>query len=391
MRVLLRETLHRASGAVKGRGYTGRVNLRRWLACSLLIAGCATGRAKVPQEAFSAPAAPAYVYAGGPGGEVQVFKLDRISGKLAAHGSVPAGRTGSLVTDRQGHFLYAAFDGEVAAFAIGAKKGALQSLGRASAKGAGTNDLAIHRNGKYVLATNERSGNVVVFAVRPDGALGPAEPYGSGASPQAIVLNPVLDFAFILTPGSITQFAFNTGTGILTPSREHPVSLPARSNPQRIVFHPSGKFAYVLQEGAGNIAVYAFEPTSGTLSVLAFQTVALTPMGGKPAKLRGGDLRVTPSGRFLYAVDRGQDTVTIFAIDPETGGLTLVNHEEAHGHQPRALAIAEGKLNAILLVAHDKALSSFHIDPATGALAHAATVPLRGAATVLAAATVKAE
>jgi 6-phosphogluconolactonase len=362
------------------------VKTRAVIAVALAVAGCIPRPTQGPVESYAEKALPAYVYAGGPGGEIQIFKLDRISGLLSAHGSVPAGRSGALVSDRQGRFLYAAGDGEVTAFAIRAKTGTLQSLGRASAHGAGTNDLAIHRNGKYVLASNERSGNVVVFAVRPDGALGPAEPYGAGGGPQAVALNPQLDFAFVLNPGGISQFAFNTGTGILTPSRERPVTLPAKSNPGRLVFHPSGKFAYVLEEGTGSIAGFAFEPTSGTLSVLAFQTVALS---GKPGKLRGGDLQITPSGRFLYAVDRGHDTVAIFRADAETGALTAVSQEDAHGHQPRALAITEGKLSPILLVAHEKSLSAFHVNADTGALSHAQTVPLRGSATSLVVATVR--
>jgi len=364
------------------------VNLRRLLLLFLLAAGCAGGRTATREQGAAAPLAPAYVYAGGPGGEIAVFKLDRISGKLAGQGSVPAGRTAALVTDRQGRFLYGASDGEVAAFAIRPKNGTLQSLGRASTRGAGTGDLAIHRNGKYLLAANERSGNVVVFAVRPDGSLGPAEPYGGGPSPQSIALNPALDFAFVLNPGAVVQFGFNTGTGILTPSREQPVALPARTNPQRIVFHPSGKFAYIVQQGVGRVAGYTFEPTSGTLSSLAFQTIPLFPA---KAKLRGGDLRVASSGKFLYAVDRSQDTVATFKVDPETGGLSAVSHQEAGGRQPRVLAMTEGKLNPILLVGHERSLSSFHADGATGALTHADTVPLRAAPASLVVATIQRE
>lgn len=353
---------------------------------ALALVGCLARPTQAPVESFAAHALPSYIYAGGPSGEIQIFQLDRIAGTLAPHGSVPAGRNGALISDRQGRFLYAATDGEVTAFAIRPRNGTLQSLGRASARGAGTNDLAIHRNGKYVLASNERSGNVVVFAVRPDGSLGPAEPYGAGGGPQALALNPQLDFAFVLNPSAISQFAFNTGTGILTPSRERPVSLPPHSSPARLLFHPSGKFVYVLEQGSGSIAGYAFEPTSGTLSVLAFQTL---PLGAKPGKLRGGDLQLTPSGRFLYAVDRGHDTVAIFRVDAETGALSPVSQEDSHGHQPRALAMTEGKLNPILIVAHEKTLSAFHVNPDTGALMHVQSVPLRGAPVALAVATVR--
>jgi 6-phosphogluconolactonase len=362
------------------------VNLRRGLLLFLFAGGCAAGSSASRDPGSAAPLAPAYVYAGGSSGELAVFKLDRISGKLSGQGSVPAGRTTALVTDRQGKFLFCASDGEVAAFAIRAKNGSLQSLGRSSTRGAGTSDLFIHRNGKYLLATNERSGNVAVFAIRPDGSLNPAEPYGAGSSPQSVALNPALDFAFVLNPGSIVQFGFNTGTGILTPSREHPVPLPAKTNPQRLIFHPSGRFAYVVQEGTGSVAGYAFEPTSGSLSSLSFQTIPLFPA---KTRLRGGDLRVAPSGRFLYAVDRSQDSVATFQVDVETGGLSLVSHQEAGGRQPRLLAITEGKLNAILLVAHERSLSSFHVNGDTGALTPADTITLHAAPAAMVVATLQ--
>lgn len=366
---------------------------RRLLVLSwLALAGCVPASRKAGPGALAPETASTYAYVGA-SGEVFAYHVDRISGKLTARGSVGVGKVSLLAADPLGRRLYAASDsgGDVSAFAIRPRNGALAPLGRASVRASGASSLILHRNGKYVLATTS-GGQVVVFAVRPDGSLGPAEPYPSGPGSAAVALNPQLDFAFVLTPAAITQFTFNTGTGILTPSRDKPITFPARTNPRRIAFHPSGRFAYILQEGAGQIAGYVFEPTSGTLSSLAFQTVPVAPppaAGGKAAaRIRGGDLQV--AARFLYAIDRGHETIATFAIDAETGALTLVGHQEARG-QPRALALAEGKLNPILLVAHQGSLSSFHVDATTGALGHAESRDLRGAPTALAAATVRPE
>jgi 6-phosphogluconolactonase len=359
----------------------------RWSILMVLLVGCVSRAARAPvTESYADRALPAYVYAGGPGGEIQIFKLDRISGKLSGQGSVPAGRTGALIADRQGRFLYAASEGEVTSFAIRANKGTLQSLGRTPTRGGGTVDLALHRNGKYLLASNEKSGNVVVLPVRPEGGLYPATAYSSGTSPHAVALNPALDFAFVLNPGAVTQFAFNTGTGILTPSHERPVALPARSAPSRLVFHPSGKLAYILEEGSGQIAGYAFEATSGTLSVLALQTIAL---GAKAGRLHGADLALTPNGRFLYAVERGHDVISCFRVDGESGALTPLAQEESHGGKPRALAMSEGKLGPVLLVAHERTLASFNVNSESGALTFSQAVPLHGGVTTVAVATVR--
>src|SRR5438552_1624820 len=105
------------------RDYTAGVHLRAYVpfALFILMAACVARTTQAPQEGFAAQAVPAYLYAGGQSGEIQVFKLDRISGRLAAHGSFPTGRTEALVADPRGRFLYAASDGEVTAFAIRAR------------------------------------------------------------------------------------------------------------------------------------------------------------------------------------------------------------------------------------------------------------------------------
>jgi 6-phosphogluconolactonase len=137
--------------------------------------------------------------------------------------------------------------------------------------------------------------------------------------------------------GRIAQFAFAIGTGILTPAREPPVELPPRSAPRRIAFHPGGRFAYVLDEAAGAITGFAFEATSGTLSPLAFQTVALAP--GARGRGRGGDIALAPSGRALYASGRGPDAVVAFTVDATTGTLSPLARTGAGARPARALAV----------------------------------------------------
>jgi 6-phosphogluconolactonase len=376
------------------------MNVRRlvlvWGALSVLVLGCAVARRPSQPSVLAPDTATTFVYAAGASGDIAIFQVDRISGRLTAKGSGGAVRgVATLAGDPQGRYLYAGSDGggEVAAFAVRARSGALAPLGKAAMKG-GAGALAVHRNGKYLLAAS--LSQVAVFPVKVQGGLGVADSYPSGGGTQAVAFNPQLDHVSVLNSGAVAQFAFNTGTGILTESRERPVTFPARSLPRKLAFHPSGRFAYVLQEGAGVIAGYTFEATSGTLSVLSFQTVALSPIDeaagtkAKAVKVRGGDLRITPSGRHLFTVDRNHKTVATYAIDPETGNLSLVGYQDARG-QPRALTIVEGKLNSLLVVAHQDTLATFNIDGSTGTLAPAGTVPLRLTPVALAAVTVKGE
>jgi 6-phosphogluconolactonase len=362
----------------------------------VLAAGCLP-RAAQPVAPRPGATTPTYVYLATSGGDLQGFLLD--GGHLMARGISGGRGTVALAAGRGGRFLYAATGaGEVTAYTI-RPTGALAALGRGSARGAGTAALSVHRGGKYLLAANGGSGTAAVLPIKPDGSLARAEVYPTSPVPHAIAGHPSTEIVFVADGrhSRITQFVFNTGTGILTPSREPPLDLPAQSGPRRIAFHPGGRFVYVMEEGAGVIAGYNFEPISGTLAGLAFQTITLAEAGPAPAAgsvrrrarppAASGDLQVAPSGRFLYAVDGAHDVVSIFSIDQESGGLAVVARVESHGRRPSALTLADR--GRVLLVAHQgtPAVASFFTDQGGGGLVHAADTPLRGPAVCLVAVT----
>jgi 6-phosphogluconolactonase len=367
------------SGRERARlGYTRGVTRPLAALCLVVAVGCA-GAASGPGAASGVKSNEAtYVYVGGFSGEISIFSLDAISGRLESRGTA-SGRSTALIADPAGHFLYAASEsGDLLAFAIRGKTGALGSLGRASARGTGIGNLAVHRSGKYLLTANGGGNSLSVLPIRFDGSLLAAQVFPAPGGPEAVGAHPAGESVFVLNANArnITQFGFNTGTGILTPKREAPISLPPRTVPRRLACHPSGRFVYVLQED-GTIAGYVFDVDLGTIKALAFQILATVPPGGK-GKGRGGDLQIHPSGRFLYTVDRSQDEVNVYTVDVETGALALAGHRPTGGRQPRELGITEGKLGGVLVIAHQGSsnLTTFTID-ATGALAPGGTSPLR--------------
>jgi 6-phosphogluconolactonase len=360
-----------------------------------LAAGCVP-RVGPPSAATapSGPRPPTFVYIGTAAGEILGFTLDGAR-LLAARPAVSGGRGPVFLASGRGPFLYAASAaGEVAAFAV-RRTGALGLLGRVSAHGSGTSAATLHRSGKYLFAANSGTGTVAVLPVKPDGSLAAAEVTPVSAVPHVVTPHPVADVLCVVDAASarVTQFTFSTGTGVLTPSREPPLALPPDSAASHLAFHPGGKFAYLLEDGLAVIAAYTFEPISATLTVLAFQTIALAegaaPVAARPARRHGrgnrgavtgsGDLAVAPSGRFLYAVDGTHAQVAIFAVDGEMGGLTLVSRADSHGHRPITLALADH--GQVLLVAHQGSpgVSTFFVDPQGGGITHDGSVTLPAA------------
>jgi 6-phosphogluconolactonase len=131
------------------------------------------------------------------------------------------------------------------------------------------------------------------------------------------------------------------------------------------VFHPNGRFAYVINEHGNTMVAFAYDAATGALTEL--QTLPTLP-GGFTEKSYCADVQVHPSGKFLYGSNRGHDSIVIYAIDPSTGRMTLVGHEPTQGSYPRSFEIEPS--GNFLVVGNEKGnnLVIFRIDAVTGKL-----------------------
>jgi 6-phosphogluconolactonase len=139
------------------------------------------------------------------------------------------------------------------------------------------------------------------------------------------------------------------------------------AGPRHLVFHPDGRHAYLVNELAMTLSVYALDSARGTL-VPTQQGVRLAPAGhdGRAA----ADVRVHPGGRFLYASNRlgDQSTLAIFAIQEGGARVALVGHEPSRGRTPRNFALdAAGRM---LLVGNQQSdnVAMFRIEAEGAAL-----------------------
>jgi 6-phosphogluconolactonase len=362
-----------------------------FLTFSLSAAGCAPrgqraapaagpGAAAGGATASGGDATPTLVYVGLPG-EIAIYKLDTDSGALGRRGSVPGGRQPSaLAHSTEREVLIAVDEGssQVSSFAINAKTGGLTPAGRAPAGGE-PSGVTVDASGKYALTAHRGAGSVTVLAIKPDGSLGTIDTFRSGAGAADVTLHPKDQIAFVANEraSSISQFTFNTGTGMLTPKAGPPLTLPPGSGPTRFAFHPSGRWVYLIDEGRDAVSVHAYDVDLKGLSPISEQIVPTLPEGFAKARSRPVALAVRPDGRFLYVANRGHDSIATFSIEP-SGQLKLVGHEPSGGRAPGALAVDPS--GAYLFVANEgsKVLSVFHLDPTTGAPGGRKNVTLAG-------------
>jgi 6-phosphogluconolactonase len=164
----------------------------------------------------------------------------------------------------------------------------------------------------------------------------------------------------------LLTYKFDSSNGSLTPNDPPFAKLDPGSGPRHFALHPNGKFAYVVSEIKGTVTAFAHDSKAGTFRSL--QTLTTLPKDFK-GDIEDAEIEVHPSGKFLYASNRGDDNeIAIYRIDPDKGTLTPIGHVPTGGKTPRNFEIdPTGKF----LFAENAASNNivvFRIDQATGNL-----------------------
>ena len=329
-------------------------------------------------------------YTGGKSKGIYRFYLDMKTGKLT-----PAGVTEGIVNPSflaihpNCKYLYAVTEvgkikgkksGGVAAFRIDPKDGSLTFLNDSLSGGGGPCHLVVDHSGKTVLAANYGGGSVCSIPIGKDGKLEKAasviQHKGSGADPRrqkgphahSINVDANNRFAFAADLGldQVLVYRLNAAKGTLTANDPPFAKVPPGSGPRHFAFHPSGNFAYVINEMKLTVTTFAYDAKKGVLTPL--QTITTVPKGIATKGFSTAEVQVHPSGKFVYGSNRGHDTIAIFAVDQEKGTLTPVGHESTRGRTPRNFGI--DPTGTFLLAANQTTgnLAVFRIDSKTGKL-----------------------
>jgi 6-phosphogluconolactonase len=240
--------------------------------------------------------------------------------------------------------------GAVSAFSIDPATGKLKLINQQSSMGAGPCQLVLDKTGRNLLVANYNNGSVAVLPVDADGRLGEAtcviQDAGKGRNPQrqegphahCVTMSPDNQFAFVCDLGidKVLSFKFDAEHGKLVPNDPPFFQTKAGAGPRHLVFHPNGKFAYVIDELDSTITALAYNDKTGTLTEL--QTLSSLP-GYYDGPNKAAEIGIVPSGKFLFASNRGNETVVLFAIDSEMGTLNWIEEQNTGGKTPRHFGI----------------------------------------------------
>jgi 6-phosphogluconolactonase len=327
-----------------------------------------------------------YTSDGSPG--IYLCRFDDATGALRVAGTTETVNPSFLTLSPDGRRLYAVNEvedyqgqpsGGISAFEVDRATGALRFIDEQPTKGGSPCYVTTDRAGRFVLVANYGGGSAAVFRVREDGGVTPptqvVQHTGSGPNRQrqekphvhSVTLDPAERFALVADLGidRVMVYRFDHQTGALAPGPEPWASLAPGAGPRHLAFSPDGSHVYLIGEMSSTVTAFHYDAQRGGLR--EFQSESLLPAGFS-GENTGADIHFGADGRFLYASNRGHDSIVVFAVDPATGRLSLVQHHPSGGAIPRHFAIDPS--GRFLLAAHQRSggVVSHRIDRSTGRL-----------------------
>lgn len=320
---------------------------------------------------------------------IYIYKLSLSDGSLSPAGTASEAVNPSFLTvDLTLNCLYAANEmadyggehsGAASAFAVNPKDGKLTFLNSQATRGGGSCYASTDHSHKYLLVANYNDGNVSVFPILADGSLGSLSGFmqhsGSSVNPDrqkapyahSIIMDPSNRFALAADLGmdKIMIYHLDPVSGSLSAHDVPWVNTRPGAGPRHMTFDKNGRYLYATNELDSTVSVFAWDSVKGALKEI--QAMPMLPENFSDAST-AADIHLTPSGKFLYASNRGHDSLAMYTVDEQSGLLTPMGHVSTHGQIPRNFAI--DPTGAFLLVANQFShnVVVFRINPENGRL-----------------------
>jgi 6-phosphogluconolactonase len=302
----------------------------------------------------------AFVYVGtytrGGSKGIYAYRFDTESGTLREVGLAAETPNPSFLTFHpNGKFLYAVNElssfkdrksGSVTAFRIDKATGRLHVLNDQTTGGTAPCHLVVDKTGRNLLVVNYGTGSSTVVRVQPDGSLGERsaliEHSGAGANQRrqggphahSVNLSKTQRYAIVADLGTDEYiiYRFSAAQGRL--ERHAAARVKPGQGPRHFAFSPDFKFGYGLNEMGSSVSVFGWNESTGHLTEM--QTITALPESFS-ATSNCAEVQVDPTGRYLYASNRGHDSIAMYSINK--GKLTPIGHVLTGGKTPRNFRI----------------------------------------------------
>jgi len=237
-------------------------------------------------------------------------------------------------------------------------------LNTVDAQGSGTTHCSVHPSGRWLFAANYGGGNAAVLPVKADGSLGEATDVAEiPVNPPALGRVPAVDaprgsyalsghdstHAHQISPDPAGRYVFLTDLGTdrtliyrfdaeqgkLIPNDPPAVAETEGAGPRHFVFHPNGRYFYVINEEASTVTFMTYDPDNGQLTQQ--QTIPTLPPDFVGTNYPS-EIIISADGKYVYGLNRLHDTIAIFRV-AINGELTLLREEWTRADYPRHVGI----------------------------------------------------
>ncbi len=310
---------------------------------------------------------------------IDIYELDTETGSLSHIGGLEGVDNPTYLTlSPNGYNLYVIHEvenGVISAYEFDMSEGILRGLNQQNTAGDFPCHVTVSPDGKLAVVANYGSGSVVAYPLDDDGQLQLASTHiqhtGKSVNPNrqeaphahCVIMDAKGQRAFVADLGIDKIMVYDVVDGKLV--AHSAVDVPAGAGVRHLALHPSGAWLFALNELDSTLMLLAYDPATG---VLETQQILSTLPADFSDETTCAALRVHPSGRFVYASNRGHDSIACFAFDADTGMLQVIGHESTQDKTPRDFNIdPSGKW---MLVANQDTdtIVTFQIDVQTGEL-----------------------
>lgn len=305
-----------------------------------------------------------------PGPGFQVGTVDSVTGKLTITGRVSGIVDPSwFAYSRDGRVLYTTIEtnpGKVTALSITDPQRP-RVLNSVSVNGAGSTHATVH--GQFLLTANYSSGDVSVVSLRADGRVGSVTDVVKHTGSRAAHAHQVLSdpsgrwiTAVDLGTDSVYVYSIDQA-GKLKLNQQ--LKLPDGLGPRHLAFHPNGQYAYVLAELRSELTVLAWDAAAGKFT--AGQVIS-TLGGATPPENYPGEVQISRDGRFVYATNRGHDSLALFSVGESGRRLEFVSTTPTGGSWPRHFTFDPAETRVYVSNQRAGTVNVLARDPRTGTL-----------------------
>ncbi|SQF98923.1 3-carboxymuconate cyclase [Paucimonas lemoignei] len=267
---------------------------------------------------------------------------------------------------------------EVSAFSVDKTSGKLSFINQQSCEGKNPVHLALDPTERFLVVSNHISGSLAVMNVLENGSLntinqlleldgttGPHRIEQPFPKPHFNPFDHTGNFVLVPDKGVDRVFSFRFDNGKLFPADQPFVTTREGAGPRHLALHPKAPFAYVINELDSTVTTYRFNASVGSLTPLQVLPSLPSTFTGNS---RASEIEVDRSGRFVYASNRGYDSIAVFAIDQGTGLLSPVQFMPTEGKTPRFFALTPNGRFIFALNEDSDSIISMGVDPHTGVL-----------------------